>query len=87
MTKLVDQIPITRPRSCRWNQPAMVPTLPDQPVAWDRPLTNMRPIITGIDSVTPIATVTAMESAIPSKTFRRGPSLVPMPEAMNCPMA
>ena len=37
--KFVDHTPITRPRSCLWNQPAIVPTLPDQPVACARPLT------------------------------------------------
>ncbi len=85
--KFVDHAPMTRPRSCRWNQLAIVPTVPDHPVACARPLTAMSPNSTGSESVTPIASVTRIDRIMPSSTLRRGPSRVPMCEARNWPSA
>src|SRR5262245_54761211 len=85
--KFVDHAPITFPRSFLWNHAAIVPTLPDHPVAWDRPRTVANPIIAGKDRTVPMPIVTAIDSTIPIITLRRGPSLVPIADARNWPSA
>ena len=87
MVKFVDQTPITRPRSLRWNHAAIVPTLPDHPVACASPFAATSPASSAGDSVSPISIVTPTDSALPTRTFLRGPKRPPSPAARNCPMA
>lgn len=83
MLKFVDHNPITRPRSRLWNQPAIVPTLPDHPVACARPLIATSAVIARQSFANPIAIVTTIDTAMPTSTLRRGPSLVPIHDATN----
>jgi hypothetical protein len=85
--KFVAQKPITVPRSPRWNQVAIVPTLEGQPVAWASPLTAIRTVKSSTASVKPKAALARADSAIPESTMARGPKRAPSTPVENCPTA
>ena len=73
------------PRSAGRSHWDTAPTLPGQPLAWTRPLKNMKTRKVANELAKPKTTLNAIERPSPPSSNTRGPQRRPMKLLMNMP--